>query len=706
MVSLLAFWCLLGGFCVSVLDAGSSQRPHISRVKSAAYDELYADAKHAYNLEKWGEAVSLFEKAIADYKHEKDVKIHCKRNCRDKYRASSSSLNFMKDLELDYYRYTIYSHKCSQQCREKYLGKRTKVSLTVKKDFESRMTYAYLQFAYHKVGRNIDAARAAYTCTEIQAQDESMADNVKIYKSMPGIEEAGIYSLEPTLHQENYFNSAKLYEAEEWEEAIQGFEDALKEYFIAYENCKIMCEEEREQNKILSRSGLFGVHVDVLQCCTQCPDQLRKVKGIYVKSYLARHFNYLQMSYFKVEKLWEAASCAASFLLFEPDEDTMIDNLRYFKHALGHDSIKITARKEAIKYYKETAIERKLLQMANVYMAEADFDDNDEWFHDGIDDKPIIQDTNIEDLVQEEETTYSLEKLWGLGPLKKEPPVENPGDVVNLERYKGSKILMTEKDLNGTSRVAVEGFATEEECKMLIKLAEKTAKLGDGYDTRNSNDKPFSFTDKETFSGVTILSASEAALNGKASVEEVELYFKLSEKVRHFTEDYFQLDTPLYFSYSHLVCRTSVMDPNGHNEFHLSHPIHSDNCLLNRDGLGTCPKRSPAYTWRDFSALLYLNGDFTGGEFLFANPDESVQARLKPECGRAVAFSAGQENLHGVAGIRKGQRCALALWFTLRQKHNETQRQAAWNILQKAKEQKQLKQLPLFTPEVATHMEL
>jgi len=31
---------------------------------------------------------------------------------------------------------------------------------------------------------------------------------------------------------------------------------------------------------------------------------------------------------------------------------------------------------------------------------------------------------------------------------------------------------MTEKDLNGTSRVAVEGFATEEECKMLIKLAE------------------------------------------------------------------------------------------------------------------------------------------------------------------------------------------------------------------------------------------
>ena len=154
-----------------------------------------------------------------------------------------------------------------------------------------------------QAGRIIDAARAAYTCTETQAQDKTMAENVKIYKKMHGVEEAGIYSLEPTLHQESYFNAARLYEEEQWDDAIQGFEDALTEYFTAYENCKIMCEEEREQNKILDRSGLFGVHVDVLQCRTSCPDELRKVKGIYVKNYLARHFNYLQMAYYKGESV-------------------------------------------------------------------------------------------------------------------------------------------------------------------------------------------------------------------------------------------------------------------------------------------------------------------------------------------------------------------------------------------------------------------
>lgn len=34
--------------------------------------------------------------------------------------------------------------------------------------------------------------------------------------------------------------------------------------------------------------------------------------------------------------------------------------------------------------------------MANVYMEEADFDDNDTWFHDGQGDEPIEQQVNVE----------------------------------------------------------------------------------------------------------------------------------------------------------------------------------------------------------------------------------------------------------------------------------------------------------------------
>ena len=45
----------------------------------------------------------------------------------------------------------------------------------------------------------------------------------------------------------------------------------------------------------------------------------------------------------------------------------------------------------------------------------------------------------------EGEEDYTIEKLWGLGPLKKEPLVENPQDVVNLERYKVIIIVLFSK---------------------------------------------------------------------------------------------------------------------------------------------------------------------------------------------------------------------------------------------------------------------
>lgn len=43
----------------------------------------------------------------------------------------------------------------------------------------------------------------------------------------------------------------------------------------------------------------------------------------------------------------------------------------------------------------------------------------------------------------------------------------------------------------------------------------------------------------------------------------------------------------------------------------------------------------------------------------------SLQASIKPKCGRMISFSSGGENPHGVKAVTKGQRCAVALWFTL-----------------------------------------
>lgn len=91
---------------------------------------------------------------------------------------------------------------------------------------------------------------------------------------------------------------------------------------------------------------------------------------------------------------------------------------------------------------------------------------------------------------------------------------------------------------------------------------------------------------------------------------------------------------------------------------------------------------APAYTYRDYSAILYLNGDFDGGNFYFTELDaKTVTAEVQPQCGRAVGFSSGTENPHGVKAVTRGQRCAIALWFTLDARHSERDRVQADDLV-------------------------
>lgn len=120
------------------------------------------------------------------------------------------------------------------------------------------------------------------------------------------------------------------------------------------------------------------------------------------------------------------------------------------------------------------------------------------------------------------------------------------------------------------------------------------------------------------------------------------------------------------------------------NRTDLSHEIHADNCVIKE---GSCLREDPAYTWRDYSAILYLNDDFDGGEFFFVEDwkRRRIQSIVRPQCGRMVAFSAGGENLHGVQGVRSGRRCAIALWFTQDKKYLEYERVIADTVLQRVR---------------------
>lgn len=232
--------------------------------------------------------------------------------------------------------------------------------------------------------------------------------------------------------------------------------------------------------------------------------------------------------------------------------------------------------------------------------------------------------------------------------------------VLKTLKEQGVEVTMTSKDLRGKERFVADGLASDEECEALIELANVGSVRGDGYKHQQGTVSLISpHTKHEMFQGLTVARAAKLAKEKVIGPDSVDLYLKLAEKGRLMVEKYLNLTRPLYFDFTHLVCRTAV-DDEAVDRKDLSHPIHADNCLLQPDG--TCLKEVPAYIQRDYSGIIYLNQEFDGGEFIFAYPNKSEQTSVKPKCGRLVGFNAA--DLHGVKAVLKGQRCCLAMWYT------------------------------------------
>jgi predicted 2-oxoglutarate/Fe(II)-dependent dioxygenase YbiX len=90
------------------------------------------------------------------------------------------------------------------------------------------------------------------------------------------------------------------------------------------------------------------------------------------------------------------------------------------------------------------------------------------------------------------------------------------------------------------------------------------------------------------------------------------------------------------------------------------HSAHADNRRL--EGDAWVPNHTPQ---RSFSAIVYLNSDFEGGEIDF--PD--LGQRIKPTAGLLVAFPSDERYVHQVLPVTAGKRYSLALWFTQDPKH-------------------------------------
>ncbi|XP_068820033.1 prolyl 3-hydroxylase 1 [Capricornis sumatraensis] len=661
-----------------------------------APDLLFAEGTAAYARGDWAGVVLSMERALRSRAALRALRLRCRTRCAADLPwevdpdslpslAQASGASALHDLR--FFGGLLRRAACLRRC----LGPSTAHSLSeeLELEFRKRSPYNYLQVAYFKINKLEKAVAAAHTFFVGNPEHMEMRQNLDYYQTMSGVKEADFKDLEAKPHMHEFRLGVRLYSEEQPQEAVPHLEAALREYFVADEECRALCEGPYDYdgyNYLEYNADLFQAitdhYIQVLSCKQNCVTELAShpSREKPFEDFLPSHYNYLQFAYYNIGNYTQAIECAKTYLLFFPNDEVMSQNLAYYTAMLGEEQARsIGPRESAQEYRQRSLLEKELLFFAYDAFG-IPFVDPDSWTP-----VEVIPKRLQEKQKSERETAARISQEIGNLMKEIETLVEEKTkeslDVSRLTReggpllYDGIRLTMNSKVLNGSQRVVMDGVISDAECQELQRLTNAAATSGDGYRGQTSPHTP-----SEKFYGVTVFKALKLGQEGKVPLQSAHLYYNVTEKVRRVMESYFRLDTPLYFSYSHLVCRTAIEEAQAERK-DGSHPVHVDNCILNAEAL-VCIKEPPAYTFRDFSAILYLNGDFDGGNFYFTELDaKTVTAEVQPQCGRAVGFSSGTENPHGVKAVTRGQRCAIALWFTLDARHSERDRVQADDLV-------------------------
>ncbi|XP_070815032.1 prolyl 3-hydroxylase 1 isoform X1 [Chaetodon trifascialis] len=683
----LMFFCL-----VRLCSSDSDQGGHFVL---EPYDFLFDTAVEAYYKGDWLSVILNMEKALRNKATVRTVKAQCRLSCANQTALGVPIPGSGSVEDLAFFQKILKRADCVNSCETEKLGTPTmhQVSEEVQLEFTKRTPYNYLQVAYFKINKLDKAVAAANTFFLANPDHMEMRQNLEYYRMMAGVQEEDFKDLEARTHMAEFLLGKRYYSDDSFGLAADHFEVAVDEYFTADKECRALCEGSYNYdgyNYMEYSADLFQTMTDhymqVLNCKQHCAVELASTPSgdKPLEDFLPSHFNYLQFSYYNSEKYEQAIECAKTFLLFHPDDEVMNQNLAYYSAVLGEDKAQTISARQVVKLYIQQSILEKELLYFGYEAFGITFVDPDTWTPEDVMPKKLRdkQKANRETAARiTEEIGNLMKEIETLVEEKKKDSSDmakiiSPQDDVTL-LHDDVKVTMTSQQLNGTQRVLLDGVISADECRELQQLSNAAALKGDGYRG------PSPHSTSETFQGVTVLKAVKLGQEGKVPLKSASLFLNLSEKVRKILESYFHLDTPLYFSYSHLVCRSAIDGKSEKQEDRedLSHPVHVDNCLLVSE-MNECIKEPPAYTHRDYSAILYLNNDFEGGDFIFTKLDaKTVTAEVRPQCGRVVGFGAGKENPHGVRAVTKGQRCAVALWFTLDPAHEEKERIQAQDML-------------------------
>ncbi|KAB1264512.1 Cartilage-associated protein [Camelus dromedarius] len=375
-----ALLALLWAGCA--LRSGRAQYERYS-FRSFPRDELmplesaYRHALDQYSSEHWTESVGYLEISLRLHRLLRDSEAFCHRNCSASPQPEPAA-GLARYPELRLFGGLLRRAHCLKRCKQGLPAfRQSQPSREVLADFQRREPYKFLQFAYFtgksprpppprprpRIGPRpsaqapppdrapllalggvppplLDLANnlpkaiaAAHTFLLKHPGDEMMKRNMAYYKTLPDAEDY-VKDLETKSFESLFIRAVRAYNGENWRTCITDMELALPDFFKTFYECLAACEGSRE---------------------------IKDFKDFYLS--------------IAVNDLTNAAPCAVSYLLFDPDDKVMQQNLVYYRYhqdKWGLSDEHFQPRPEAVQFFNVTTLQKELYDFAKEHIMDDD----------------------------------------------------------------------------------------------------------------------------------------------------------------------------------------------------------------------------------------------------------------------------------------------------------------------------------------------
>ncbi|XP_062993917.1 endoplasmic reticulum protein SC65 isoform X2 [Elgaria multicarinata webbii] len=340
----------------------------------------YAYALEQYEGESWKESVRYLEASLRLHRLLRDSEAHCHKECAggETLAAGAATLagrgapgEWLREMEL--FGLVLQRAACLRRCKRSLpVFQLSYPPVDTLRDFQRRSPYQYLHYALFKTNKIEKAVSAAHTFLQKNPKHEMTQRYLHYYKTMVDVDEY-LVDLEAQPYEAVFVRAVKLYNSGDFRSSIADMEHALSEYYKAYENCLAGCEGSYELREFKDFYPAIADHfVDVLQCKVDCEADLTpNVGGYFVEKFVATMYHYLQFAYYKLNDIKNAVRSVASYMLFDPGDEVMQQNLvyyRFYRERWHLEEDDFNPRPEALRYHNQTSTQKKLLEFARQYL--------------------------------------------------------------------------------------------------------------------------------------------------------------------------------------------------------------------------------------------------------------------------------------------------------------------------------------------------